>query len=248
MVRVTRKRRGTVKIAPAITTQLEEIPDPDATLTEAGEKLNEVKNQKTKKELKPLGVQHISGKGKNPTRRAPYSAEVKLFVSEDYVIPGRAKTLMKTDIQITFTSDHTAVITGNSDALSRYGLEVDLKIIVPNNLEEITFQVTNVTDEEVTIAKHTSLAILSLHRTSYPEIVVLNPVKPESNLGGMKIFTDEPPEAESGKKVEESKREFSPEQDEDLECKRHKPCPKSKKKMGWRQSRGHEGVRSKITK
>ena len=115
-----------------------------------------------------------------------------------------------TNFQSTFMPNCHGVISPKNDTLQTYGLMVHTKVVLPGTMEEITIQVTNVTNGNVVIPRHTSLAFMALMQAAPIKILVL---KTESALPT----------------IEQVEPMSNPEPEEEEEVIHEKPCPKRKK-------------------
>ena len=147
---------------------------------------------------------------KTPTTRRPKATWMDLYVSEYYNIPPQSIMTLVTNFQSAFMPNCHGVISPKNDTLQTYGLMVHTKVVLPGTMEEITIQVTNVTNENVVIPRHTSLAFMALTQAAPIKILVF---KTESALPTM----------------EQVEPMSNPELEEEEEMVHVKPCPKRKK-------------------
>ena len=201
---MVRTRSNPVKVEAASSTQQDEAKGPEEALVEH---LIVKRNGPIDQNL--LVVRPMTRWAKEPTKTKPNQTWVELYVSEYYIIPAQRMITMVTNLQSAFIPNCHGVISAKNDTLQKYGLMVHPKVVLPGTMEELTFQVTNITHDTVVIPRHTSLVIFAMMQVATIKMMVLTE---ESGLPTME--RDEP--------------RFSPEPEDEEEMTNGSSSPKRK--------------------
>ena len=198
---MVRTRSTPVKVEATSSTQHKEDIGPRSALMGQAEKSNGPTD---------FVVRPMTKWAKTPTTKRPNATWMDLYISEYYIIPPQSIMTLVTNFQSAFMPNCHGVISPKNDTLQKYGLMVHTKVVLPGTMEEISIQVTNVTNENVVIPRHASLAFMALMQVATIEIVVL---KTESALPT----------------IEQVEPRLNPEPEGAEEVIHEKPCPKRKK-------------------